>query len=182
VDVEVELEATAYTVAPGRVLRLSVTGVDWPNTVAAPAPVTLIIHDGQLTLPAGSGTPTAVSEAPPGQPPQESTVWQVSDDVLARVTTVRTAQGSTFDVAYGGSMTESYSGQVTVDRRTWRQTSTSTARYDLTWPGVAVSAAVTVALVADADAFTVDITLTATEDGAAVATRRWHERIDRRLG
>jgi hypothetical protein len=119
---------------------------------------------------------------PPGDRPDDPVTWQISDDVLARVTTVRTAQGGTFDVAYGGRMTERYSGQVTVDRRTWRQTSTSTAAYDLVWPGVSVNAAVTVALVADAEEFTIDITLTASENEVPVAQKRWTERIPRRLG
>jgi len=182
VAVQVELEATAYTLAPGRTLRLSVTGVDWPNTAAPPRPVTLTIHSGQLSLPAGRGTPVAMAHEPPGEVPADPVTWQITDDVLARVTTARTAQGGTFDVAYGGRMTERYSGQVTVDRRTWRQTSTSTAAFDLTWPGVSVGAAVTVALVADAEAYTVDITLTATENDARVAQKRWNERIPRQLG
>ena len=85
-------------------------------------------------------------------------------------------------VAYGGRMTERYSGQVTVDRRTWRQTSTSTAAYDIVWPGVTVASAVTVALVADAEEFAVEITLTASENDVPIAQKRWHERIPRRHG
>ena len=44
--VEVVLDACAYLWAPGQVLRVSVAGADWPNTVAPPAPVTLTVHDG----------------------------------------------------------------------------------------------------------------------------------------
>ena len=46
-DVEVVLDACAYEWAPGQVLRVSVAGADWPNTVAPPAPVTLTVHSGR---------------------------------------------------------------------------------------------------------------------------------------
>ena len=39
-DVELELDACAYAFAPGQLLRVSVAGTDWPNTIAPPAPVT----------------------------------------------------------------------------------------------------------------------------------------------
>src|SRR5262249_57964700 len=55
VDVTVELEAAAWTATPGHTLRLAVTGMDWPNTVAPPEPVTLTIHSGALSLPVLSG-------------------------------------------------------------------------------------------------------------------------------
>ena len=43
-DVEVVLDACAYAWSPGQVLRVSVAGADWPNTIAPPAPVTLTVH------------------------------------------------------------------------------------------------------------------------------------------
>ena len=43
VDVEVELEAMAWDAGAGHRLRLSVAGVDWPNTVAPPRPLTLTL-------------------------------------------------------------------------------------------------------------------------------------------
>ncbi len=51
-DVEIELEATAWSWRPGHILRLAVAGADWPNTVAPPRPVTLSIRSGHLLLPA----------------------------------------------------------------------------------------------------------------------------------
>jgi len=59
VDVEVELEATAWTVSPGHRLRLSIAGTDWPNTAAPPLPIVLSIDADASTLylPVASGPP-----------------------------------------------------------------------------------------------------------------------------
>jgi len=60
-DVELELEAMSWTASPGHRLRLSIAGVDWPNTLAPPVPLTLTIDAGPSTLElplAGESTPT----------------------------------------------------------------------------------------------------------------------------
>ena len=54
---------------PGRRLRLSVAGADWPNTVAPPAPVTLTVHDGALELPLLAGRRRAAADVPAGPAP-----------------------------------------------------------------------------------------------------------------
>ena len=54
-DVEVVLDACAYEWSPGQVLRVSVAGTDWPNTIAPPAPVTLTVHDVPVELPVLTG-------------------------------------------------------------------------------------------------------------------------------
>ena len=50
-----DLDACAYAWDDGHGLRVSITGSDWPNTVAPPAPVALTIHGGSVTLPVLSG-------------------------------------------------------------------------------------------------------------------------------
>ena len=126
VDVEVELETCAYTVLPGRRLRLSVTGVDWPNTIAPPR--TGDAHRGRrrehdLRLPPPQDTDPA-PRYDQGQRAVERPTpvgWRISDDVVDRVTTATVEHGSTCDIT-GGSCTDRYTGSVTVDRRTWGQT------------------------------------------------------------
>ena len=54
-DVELLLDACAYRPDPGHLLRLSVAGADWPNTIAPPAPVTLTVHAGSVELPLWAG-------------------------------------------------------------------------------------------------------------------------------
>jgi predicted acyl esterase len=192
IDVEVELEATAWTVGAGHRLRLAVTGVDWPNTVAPPAPVTLTV-DGDLSalrLPIATGpalpAPAALVHltAPEGHgAPADRTglTWEIRDDVLARRTTARSGYGSTYDVVGEGSCTDSYTGAVSVNRRDWTQRSESAAAFAISWPEASVRTETTVSLTADADAFTLTIGLTAAEGEATVTTREWVRRMPRRL-
>ncbi|WP_144118722.1 CocE/NonD family hydrolase [Catellatospora sichuanensis] len=184
VDAGVELETCAYRVLPGRRLRLSVTGVDWPNTIAPPRPVTLAV-DGDasaISLP----PPHATDPAPRYDQGQQAVEgdpagWRISDDVLGRVTTATVEHGSTWDIT-GGTCTDRYTGSVTVDRRTWRQTSTSTARFALTWGDTSVSTECAVELTADADHLTVAITLQAYDGAAVVVKRCWNHQAARRFG
>lgn len=184
VDAEVELEACAYTVLPGRRLRLSVTGADWPNTVVPPRPVTLTV-DGErstVALPPPHDTDPAPRHAQ-GQRPVEGdpVVWRISDDVVDRVTTATVEHGSSWDIT-GGTCTDRYTGSVDVDRRSWRQTARSTARYTLTWGETSVSTECAVELTADADHLTVAITLQAYDGDAVVVKRHWTHQAARRFG
>ena len=63
-DVEVVLDACAYEWSPGQVLRVSVAGADWPNTIAPPAPVTLTVHAAEIELPVLAGSWPAPLFAP----------------------------------------------------------------------------------------------------------------------
>lgn len=184
VDAWVELETCAYTVLPGRRLRLSVTGADWPNTVVPPRPVTLTV-DGDastISLPPPHDTDPAPrydqgQRAVAGDP----VVWRITDDVVDRVTTASVAHGSTWEIT-GGSVTDEYTGSVSVDRSTWRQTARSTARYTLSWGETSVSTECAVELTADEDHFTTEVTLTAYEGDAVVVKRCWSHQAARRFG
>jgi uncharacterized protein len=190
VNVEVELEATAYTVLPGHRLRLAVTGVDWPNTIAPPAPVTLTVDGDRslLHLPLASGPPSAPVPAalrhldPPTDPADHSgTTWRVTDDVLARVTGATVDHGSTYDITGPGSCTDRYTGTVTVDRRTWVQSASSTATFTIDWPEATVRAHAAVDFRAYADRFEIAVSVEAIESGSLVAAHAWKRSIGRHL-
>ncbi len=189
-DVEVRLEATAWRWLPGRTLRLSVAGADWPNTVAPPRPLQLTLHGGELELPTydptGSAYPPPVFA--PGDDPEESedTVWELGRDVLGRRTTARVDHGSTYDGPYG-STTDHYRGGVEVDTRTFTQRAsadvTFTMRYDDDGAGTPVvcSARSTTLVTADESTFEVTVDLDCREDDRTVATRHWQRTFPRDL-
>jgi uncharacterized protein len=190
VDVEITLEAAAYTVLPGHRLRLAVTGVDWPNTIAPPEPVTLLV-DGDasvLRLPIARRPPTAEVPAalrfldPPAEPtPVEGITWRIADDVLARVTTAEVDHGSTYGIAGPGSCTDRYTGAVSVQRRGWAQTAESSASFAIAWPEATVRARSTVWFAADDTRFELAVSVEAVEGDRVVATRSWKRSLPRRL-
>ena len=190
VDVDVELEATAYTVLPEHRLRLAVTGVDWPNTVAPPAPVTLSL-DGDasaLRLPvvrdgATPPVPAAMRFLDPPTPADASGItWRIIDDVLARVTTAAVDHGSRYDVVGAGSCTDRYTGAVRVDRRTWTQTADASASFVIAWPEASVRAETTLWFTADAERFELAVTVEASEGDEVFANRTWKRSLRRSLG
>ncbi|MEV4417562.1 CocE/NonD family hydrolase [Catellatospora sp. NPDC049609] len=184
VDAWVELETCAYTVLPGRRLRLSVTGADWPNTVLPPRPVTLTVDGDASTilLPAPQHTdPAPRYDQGQREVAADPVVWRITDDVVDRVTTAYVEHGSTWEVT-GGTCADRYTGSVSVDRRTWRQTARSTARYTLTWDQTRVSTECAVELTADEDHFTTEVTLTAYDGDAVVVKRCWNHQAARRFG
>ena len=89
-DVEVVLDACAYEWSAGQVLRVSVAGSDWPNTIAPPAPVTLTVHAAEVSLHVLDGSWPAPTFDPGAEHTTESAegiAWEIHDDVLARTTT-----------------------------------------------------------------------------------------------
>ena len=186
-DVEVELEACAYSFDPGQRMRLSLAGSDWPNTAAPPGPVTLTVHGGDLELPAWRG-PSGFDppELRPGGASAEDPAgltWRVDRDVLAGTTSCVVDHGSTYEIPYGGTATEHYEGLVCVDQVTFAQRSTATSTLTIRWPEVEVSTTATMEVVLAADTVSVRIELTAREatDGSqtTLVTRHWEESIPR---
>ncbi len=188
-DVEVELDACAYAFIPGQRMRLSIAGADWPNTAAPPVPVMLTVHGGELELPLWSGpSPYADPVFASGGSSTENAAgmtWAVERDVLARTTSCRVDHGSTYKVPYGGTVTEHYTGRVTVDQVWFEQATSAAATFTLRWPDVEVSTTATMDVAISADALEVSIELTAREAGedgcATVATRSWNERFRREI-
>ncbi len=186
-DVEVELDACAYSFHEGQRMRLSVAGADWPNTAAPPRPVTLTIHGGELELPVWSGPspfsdPVLWSGSDSSEDPSGLT-WTIERDVLTRTTSCVVDHGSTYEIPYDGTATEHYEGRVSVDTSSFEQDTTATTTLTIRWPGIEVSATATMDVQILAEALDVTIELVAreaTEDGyRTVATRRWETQLPR---
>jgi uncharacterized protein len=181
-DVQLELDACAYQWSPGQALRVSVTGVDWPNTIAPPAPVVLTVHSGTVALPVLPGSWPAPSFTPGAEHSTESAEgvrWAVEDDVIRRRTTAHTHTVSEYDTPYDGTAREDYLGAVSVDRRTWDQSSHAVTTYDLTWPGIDIRVVSTMDIAITAPGLDVTIETVATLDGETVSTRTWSEHVPR---
>ena len=132
-DVEVVLDACAYEWSPGQVLRISVAGTDWPNTIAPPAPVTLTVHDVTVELPVLIGDhlkPTFGAGAEHSTESDEGVAWEVHDNVLGRVTSARTVSVSQYETPHDGTAREDYRGEVSVDRRTFAQHAHADTTYE----------------------------------------------------
>lgn len=181
-EVSLDLDACAYQWSPGNTLRVSITGSDWPNTVAPPAPVVLVVESGSLTLPVLEGSfpaPTFTPGEDHSTESAEGVVWSIDDDVLRRTTTARTHTVSEYESPYDGRTREDYLGAVAVDRRTWEQSSHAVTTYDLSWPGIDIRVRSTMDIAITAPGLDVSIETVATLDGAVVSTRTWSEHIPR---
>ncbi|NYD41646.1 CocE/NonD family hydrolase [Nocardioides panaciterrulae] len=175
-DVTVVLDACAYTWAPGQLLRVSIAGADWPNTVAPPGPVTLSVHGGELELPLLEGdhpTPDLPAGADRSAESADGVTWEIRDDVLRRTTTAVTASCEDYATPYDGRAREDYSGEVSVDRRTFEQRAHADTTFALAWPGVDVRVRSTMDVTVTAAGLDVAIETTATLDGEQVSHRRW---------
>jgi uncharacterized protein len=182
-DVVVDLDACAYEVPAGRRLRLSVAGADWPNTVAPPAPVTLTVHDGELVLPCWQDDGEPLPSYPAGRPCSSEDAsdmsWTVTRDVLRRTATCAVDHGSSYEVPNGGTATEHYTGQVTVDRRSFAQHALAGCTFALTWPGVDVRVTSTMRVEVRAGGYDVVIDADAYDGGVQVSHRSWTEHLPR---
>jgi predicted acyl esterase len=183
-DVSLELEAMSFDAAgaAGHRLRLSVAGTDWPNTVAPPAPVTLTIDRSasRLELPvAGASVPATGLPLlhPPAVQPSD-VEWHVSRDVLRRRTVCADAHGSDYHVP-GGSVSERYTGEVSVDTVTFEQRALSSADFTVRWPDATVRARTEIALVASSTTYDLTIDLHTWHDGEPFLDRHWHHDIPR---
>jgi uncharacterized protein len=204
VDVEVELEATAFEAATtdgGPVLlRLALACEDWPNTTAAPgtwSAVDLAASSLLLPVSAGSRHPAPVLPAPAPQPEVKGegegeageghVVWRHGWDVLARRTFAEVDHGSRFAGEFGSGCVERYVGRVEVDPRTRHQAAVASARYELTWPcpdgapDVAVTSEARLDLQVDDDTFHLTLELDVDDAGAPFVRRRWQHDIPRHL-
>jgi predicted acyl esterase len=186
-DVVVELDACAYRLDEGHTLRVCVAGADWPNTVAPPAPVTLTVRGGSLALPLwqddGAPPPELPAGAARSTEDSAGVTWQVTDDVLARTTTCSVHSETTYTVPHDGTAGESYSGSVSVDRRSFAQRADAETSFRLTWPEVTVRVTSTLTVLVGAEGHEVRIDLTAYEDDGfgpeQVAHRTWQESVPR---
>jgi hypothetical protein len=175
-DVEVVLDACAYEWSAGQVLRVSVAGSDWPNTIAPPAPVTLTVHAAEVSLPVLDGSWPAPTFGPGAEHTTESAegiAWEIHDDVLARTTTARTVSVSEYDTPYDGRALEDYRGEVSVDRRTFCQRAHADTTLELSWPGVDIRVWSVMDVVVEDGRVGATIRTVAERDGAVVSERTW---------
>jgi uncharacterized protein len=186
-DVEVELDACAYSFAAGQRMRLSFAGADWPNTAAPPGPLAVTVHGGVLELPVWNGPapfsePTLTPGRAGGEEPAGLT-WAIERDVLAGTTSCVVDHGSTYEIGHDGTATEHYEGLVSVDQATFEQRTSATTTFTIRWPGIEVSTTATMQVQVTAHSLAVSIDLAAreaTETGfRTVATRRWEQQIPR---
>jgi uncharacterized protein len=185
-EIEIEMEATSWVFPAGHSIRLSVAGTDWPNTWVPPRPVTLTVESLQMQLPVlpagGGGTPAFASVAPPAPPVVDGLIWSVGHDVPHRVTNVATRYGGTYDVRYGGRMTDFYDGLATMPLADPMLASAGgTVRFAIEWPDVSVAVESRLRVESNADEYCVDIELDAYESDELVAERRWSRRFPRHL-
>jgi len=182
-DVELVLDACAYRPDPGHTLRVSVAGADWPNTIAPPAPVTLTVHSGSLSLPlwtdSGVAPPDFVAGADSSSEDASDVTWSITKDVLRRTTTATTHVVSSYDIPGDGTALEDYAGEVGVDRRTFAQWAIAETTYRLTWPDIDIRVVSTLRLDIGPDGYGVVIVADAFDDEEQVGHREWRERIPR---
>jgi uncharacterized protein len=199
-DIELELEAMSWTASPGHRLRLSLAGVDWPNTLAPPRPLTLTVDVGasSLQLPlAGESTPTtdplilwtpthhsdgesSDGESTKESDPSEGITWRVERDVLGQRTECVVDHGSEYDVE-GGAVVEHYAGRVWVDTMTFAQGSESSADFTVRWQEGTARARSELSVTYGPDLLDVVLTVETWRDGEPFAARRWDRTIERDL-
>jgi predicted acyl esterase len=181
-QVEVLLDACAYSWDGGQTLRVSIAGADWPNTVAPPAPVSLTVHDASLTLPLVDGAfpePTFGAAAEHSSESAEGVGWEIRRDVLARTTTAVTRSDSRYATPYEGTARELYLGAVSVNSRTFAQRARADTTYELAWPGIDVTVRSTMTVDVTSTAYEVTIRTAARLEGRSVSEREWNESIPR---
>jgi hypothetical protein len=185
-DVEIELEATTWTLVPGHRLRLAVAGTDWPNCWPPQGPVTLEVDVASvaLHLPVVDGLPPSAHRFGRGSGPDadeaEGVVWRVEHDVLARRTEVVTRYGGTYEGLHGAAVTDDYRGRVGVSTTNpadaWAH---GEASFDIRWPEATCRSEARLDVRSDAEAFRVDIDLLVTDGDEEFARKRWEAVLPR---
>jgi hypothetical protein len=186
VDIEIEFEATTWTLQPGRTLRLAVAGTDWPNCWPPPGPVVLDVDAAAtvLDLPLVDDLPESAHEFARGRGPSDDeadgVVWRTGHDVLARETTVITRYGGTYDGEHGAVVTDDYRGELgvsTVDPAiAWAR---GTSSFEITWGDVGVRTEATLDIRSDHRRFEVELTLAVHDGETRIADRSWSRTIPR---
>ncbi len=181
-EIEVELDACAFEYYANHRLRVSLAHADWPNTVAESHEVDMELIDGELELPILEGdfpTPSFGPGAEHSAESMEGVTWEITNDVLRRITRAITRSTSAYPTPYDGTAREDYRGRVSINRRTHVQRAHADTTYDLTWPGVSLQVHSVMDVTITGSAYAVQIDVRATRDGSEISHRTWTERIDR---
>jgi predicted acyl esterase len=189
VDVDLELEATAWSLDDGHVLRLAVAGGDWPNVCAPPAPVTLEIDRdaSRLTVPVipelnDLHEPDLAHVVPAQLQSGDGITWTVERDVLARTTTCRIAHGGSWVSAKGFPCREEYTGRVELDTRAFTQWAEAFARFEAGFPEGRTATQSTLKVLLDATHLHLDVHVEAFDGDQLFAEKHWQKTIVRDLG
>jgi len=190
-ELDLELEAIAWTFEAGHRIRLDLAGADWPNAWPPPYAATLTVDrpTATLELPVLDGPPVA---DPPGvrvitghQHSTESTDdgwwrWEV-DEPHEGTRLARTGYGSTgTDQGDARTYLDRYEGTVgasTTDAGI--AFADGESEFEIAFPEATARTHSRVRVDSTAEAYTVAIELTAYEDGAERFTKRWDRVIPR---
>jgi hypothetical protein len=194
IELELELEAIAWTLEAGHRLRLDLAGSDWPNAWPPPDNATLTIDrsTGELELPVLDGPPP-IAERPPiteitgHQHSTDSTDdgwwrWEVTDDGPS-MRIARTGYGGTAE-RDGAALRyrDRYEGVVGVSRdEPGVAFAEGDAEYEIRYPEAAVRTSSHVRVDSDPQTYRVRIELVADEDGQERFRKTWERTFPREL-
>jgi putative CocE/NonD family hydrolase len=199
IELDLELEAIAWTFEAGHRIRLDIAGADWPNAWPPPAAATLTIDraSAALELPVLDGAPP-ITETPQirvvtgHQHGLENTDdgwwrWDVEDDAATGMRLARTGYGGADEPADGsGGVTTAYRDRyegvvgVTPDDP-GRAFAEGEAEFECAYREAKVRTSSRVRLESDPSTYTVVIDVTAYEDGMERFRRRWERTFPREL-
>lgn len=182
-EVDVELEATAWRWLPGRTLRVSVAGADWPNVVAPGGPGFLTLRDAVLSLPMYEPDPEApVPDFAPGNPASSEdptgVTWRIERDIAHGTTRAVVGSKSHYDTPFG-SASERYDGWVSVDTRTFAQHAHSDVEFVLRFPEVTSTVHSVMDLRTSGDTYDMSIHLIVKDGDTVIRERTWQQTFPR---
>ena len=195
IELDLELEAIAWTFEAGHRIRLDIAGADWPNAWPPPYAATLGFDrsDAELELPVLEG-PTPTTE-PPGIRTvlgrQRSTDsdddgwwrWDVERDPTTGMQVARTGYGGRTKADEDTfAYRDRYEGVVGVSPDDPGVAfAEGEGEFEIVFPEATVRTASRVRLDSDAETYRLSIELTAFEDGRERFRKRWERTIPREL-
>ncbi len=186
-QIELELDATAYVLEVGHRLRLDLAGADFPSSWPPPRAGTISVDPAgsRLILPVLDGAPVvrpvfAEGDAEAHRP--DRVTWTIEDDVLARQRRVRIDHGGLRGRTGAVSISDTYGGEIgvsTIDPGlAW---ATGGTTFELAFPEATVRTASRGSLRSDRDTWHLELELEVFEDDRPIAHRRWERSVPRHL-
>ena len=195
IELDLELEAVAWTFEAGHRIRLDLAGADWPNAWPPPYAATLRFDraDAELELPVLDGPPPVLET--PGirtvvgrQHGTESTEdgwwrWDVEHDPATGMQVARTGYGGRKDAGEDTfAYRDRYEGVVGVSPEDPGVAfADGEGEYEIAFPEATVRTTSRVRLDSDAETYRLTIELRAFEDGTERFHKRWERTIPREL-
>ena len=195
IDLDLELEAIAWTFEAGHRVRLDLAGADWPNAWPPPYAATVTIEraGAELELPVLDG-PGPVTASPPireisdrqhGTESDEDGwwLWEVDVDEDTRHHVARTGYGSSGrDAGEARTYRDRYEGELGVSLDDPGVAfAEGHGEFEIGWPEATVRTDARLRVDSDAEAYHVSLELVADENGEERFRRRWHRTVPRQL-